>query len=128
MVLGRRGPGPNLNQVASVGNALTKNGEPVNPVTKEDESLTDEATALAKQQAIDAANTAIQNTPEMIAAKQAQQLLLPGMGNQFDEMTDASTYANKISANNYMNNLPDSDKALAVDLGWINYYRKNLGR
>jgi hypothetical protein len=115
MVLGRRGI--NLKKVTSVGNAMTPNG-------KQDESLTDEATALAKQQAIDATNTAIKNTPEMIAAKKAQEMLLPGAGKQFDEITDVSTYANKISANNYMNNLTDADKTLAVDLGWINYYRK----
>jgi hypothetical protein len=83
-------------------------------------TTTDEATAIA----VDTANTSIQNTPEMIAAKQAQQLVAPSLTNQFDEMTDVSTYANKISANNYMKNLSHDDKTLVNDLGWINYYRK----
>ena len=83
----------------------------------------------AKDAAIDAGNQAIQNTPEMIAAKQAQRMLAPGLNKEFDKVTNVGTYANALpglSAFNATDASEVTDEQIEEDLGWINYYRKKF--
>ena len=79
----------------------------------------------AKNLAVEAGNQAVKNTPEMIAAKQAQELLAPGLGKEFDKTTDVGTYANALSGLSVGSTNTDltSDGENKEDLGWINYYR-----
>jgi hypothetical protein len=77
--------------------------------------------AEVKELAIKAGNEALAETPEMMAAKQAAEMI--GMNKEFSKATDVGTYANMVPETGM--GIPD-DKTIEEDLGWINYYRKML--
>lgn len=102
---------------------------PVNPEPVQTVSATTTTTQAEdlKNAAIDASNEALQNTPEMMAAKQAQELLAPGLNKEFDKVTNVGTYVSAMPGISGATSVDEvSDDQIIEDLGWINYYRRKF--
>jgi hypothetical protein len=107
-----------------VARVLAKKNE--NKKTTDEAPVQDTATQVEKM-AIDASNEALQNTPEMIAAKQAQELLAPGLNKEFDKVTNVGTYVTALPGLSSATDVNEiSDAQIEEDLGWINYYRNKF--